>query len=127
MKIKTPIVYGLACVLGAGYVAVVYGLQDHPNSEPNFRLLFILSFVAMSALAYPLGHAARESPWGVGLFTLVGISGGVFINAIYDGVAHHVDHNLFPVEIVFLAVFAMPEVIVGLAVGWLTRSRARPN
>jgi hypothetical protein len=114
---------GLSCALGAGYVAVIYGLIG--AEQYGSGAVFLGSFLSMGILSYLLGRAF-DPPWAIGFFVFVGISAAVFTNAVYDyEVYGGVDHNLWPFEIVFLSVFGMPGVLVGLVAARLARSLVR--
>jgi hypothetical protein len=105
--------------LGAVY-AVVLSRLFGPTADPPLKVIFVISFFATLTASFSLGQLVTPV-WIVGPFVLAGICGGVVANAIYDGVIHHVDHNLFPFEIVLMSVFAMPGVMAGLTLAWFMR------
>ena len=111
--------YGIGAAFGAAYAIVLYKLLGPTDDLPS-KASFVVSFFVMFAGSFII--ARRVTPgWPVGAFLFAGIVCGVFVNAIYDGFFHHVDHNLFPLEIVFLVAFAMPGVLAGLLLAWFRR------
>ena len=118
--------YGAGAAVGALYVTMLYKLLGPTDQLPS-KASLVVSFFVMLTGSFLI--ARRVTPgWLVGAFLFAGIGGGVLMNAIYDSLVHHVDHNLFPIEIVFLVAFAMPGVLAGLLLAWLRRGvRDFPN
>ena len=79
-------------------------------------LIFLLSFVASVAFGFVLGRHA--SAVLILVLALVGICVGVVTNAEYDFALNGVDHNLFPIEIIFAAILILPGMLVGLVAAW---------
>src|SRR5262249_40387775 len=82
--------------------------------EAPLAPLFMGSSLATAAFGFALGRRTR-SMWSAVLFGFGGISVGVMTNAVYDSVVNHIDHNLFPIEIVISTVLIMPGLIGGVA------------
>ena len=96
------------------YVVVISQVFPPGGREAPVPPLFLGTFLVMAALGFATGQRARFA-WPVALFGFVGIAVGVVVNAIYDAAANHIDHNLFPFEIVISAVLIMPGLIGGTA------------
>ena len=113
--------YGISAAVGALYaILFIRGLAPVDSFLWGMPV-FLLSCVLLAALTFLLARRAALT-WAVGLFVLVGICGGVFTNAIVDDMISQMEkHNLFPLEIILVAGFAMPGVITGLGLVWLTR------
>ena len=89
-----------------------------PGGGPDVPLaVFILvPNLLMVVVGYFLGrYAMAIKYWSLGVATFIGICAGVISNAIYDFSVYHVEHNLFPINIVLKSVMAIPGVIGGLA------------
>jgi hypothetical protein len=97
----------LAGVVTAVYVVVLAQVFPPGGREAPVAPLFLGTLLVMGALGLALGKRARFA-WPIVLFGFVGIVVGVLANAIYDAAANHIDHNLFPFEIVIAAVLIMP-------------------
>lgn len=95
-------VLGLACMFPIG------------GPDPPLRSLFLTSFIAMAAGGVALG-CRRQPIWSTALFGLLGIVAGVMANATYDLLVNHIDHNLFPLELVIDAFLLMPGLMLGVA------------
>lgn len=113
--------YSLAGLLGALYVAVLSWLYG-PTSDTLLMPVFVVSFFSMLAASFLLGRVA-VSGWPIGALVFAGICAGVLANAIYDLIVNHVDHNLFPIEIILMTTLALPGVIAGTALAWSVRTR----
>jgi hypothetical protein len=111
--------YSLAAVLGALYASILSRLYG-PTADTPLMAVFVASFFSMLAASFLLGRVAVPR-WPIGIFVYAGICAGILANAIYDLVVNQVDHNLFPIEIIVMAAFAMPGVIAGTALAWLVR------
>jgi hypothetical protein len=118
LALNRPVVlYGLSTTLGVLYVFVLYGLYG-PTDDPPFTAISVASFFVMVVPGFILGRRVKPL-WSVGILVCAGICAGVVANAAYDLEVHHLDHNLFQVEIVVLSAFAMPGVVTGLGLAWL--------
>jgi hypothetical protein len=77
----------------------------------------------MAACGLTLGVFTRPV-WPILMFGLGGIGAAVVVYAFYDFFANHIEHNLFPFEIIILAFLLMPGLIVGVAIAYVV-SRLR--
>jgi peptidoglycan/LPS O-acetylase OafA/YrhL len=114
---KGDLIIGVLSGVGIATLIVALG-QMFPTGGPEipFALLLLGSFLTMAAFGFAAGRRMR-SAWPTVLFGFGGIVAGVVANAAYDSVANHRDHNLFPFEIIMLAVLIMPGLILGMASG----------
>ena len=96
------------------YVLVLSQVFPPGGREAPVAPLFLGTFLVMGTLGFALGKRARFA-WPIVLFGFVGIVVGDVANAIYDAAANHIDHNLFPFEIVISAVLIMPGLFGGTA------------
>src|SRR5258706_8147837 len=118
MTLSRP--YSLATTLGVVYPFVVSLLCF------DMWLMVLLggSFVVMVAVGWFFGR--RVSPrWPLALCVLTGIVGGVMSRVVYDDLMQHPPHNLFPLEIVEMAVLTQPGLIAGFGLAWFLNRRSR--
>jgi hypothetical protein len=116
---KSIIVYVLAGVVPAICLFALDQVFPIGGREVALLPLFLFSFIASAAFGFVLGD--RGSAFLIALFVLVGICLGVIAAAAYDLAAHGIDHNLFPIEIIFDAFLVMPGMLSGLATAWWVR------
>src|SRR5580704_10789346 len=119
----------LAGLTAAAFILI--GAQLYPPGggpqEPISVILFA-SFLLMSVSGFALGrYATTTNYWPIGLCTFAGICGGVLLNSIYDFQVHHVDHDLFPFEIVIDSFLIIPGMIGGVAIARSVDEDRRAN
>jgi hypothetical protein len=112
-----------AVVTGAFVLAVSWTFPIGAP-DPPLRSLVLVSFITMAVGGLALGCRTQPA-WSTALFGLLGIVAGVMANATYDLLVHHIDHNLFPFEIVILATLLMPGLMVGVAIAYVVNRLRR--
>jgi hypothetical protein len=123
-------VYVLAGIVPAiSYV----GLSQlyRPEGLPPHALLSLFSFLllwffATAIFGFVLG-GRRANVLLITVSAFGGICLGVIANAIYDSYAMTIDHNLLPFEILLYAIFTMPGMLCGWAMGQLRYRRKRKD
>jgi hypothetical protein len=96
-----------ACVLTLNYLYPING------PEAPFMPVFVGCSLTMIACGLALGLFTRPL-WPMVLFGFAGISAAVVAYAFYDFSVNHIEHNLFPIEILILAILLMPGLVVGV-------------
>jgi hypothetical protein len=91
--------------------------------------LIVLSLLATVAFSFAFGFAlgGRASAILLALAAFVGICVGVIASANYDFEINHIDHNLYPFEIVVAAILIMPGMLCGLAMRAIKKRAAVSN
>jgi hypothetical protein len=109
----------LALASGIEYVTVVDRLPQ--LGIHGLSVLFALTLVVLGSTTVALVACAGKGSWIiVPLLVFIGVVSGIIIDASLDT---KVDHNLFPLEMVFWSVFVTPILVASSALGWFLKNK----
>jgi uncharacterized membrane protein len=109
----------LALAAGIEYMTVVYKLPQLGNH--SLSVLFALTVVLLGSVTVALVVCAgKGSETIVPLLVFIGVASGITIEAFLDT---KVDHNLFPLEIIFWSVFVAPTLAASSALGRFLKNK----
>ena len=105
---KETLIAAMGVIAGAGYVLVSSHVMWMYQPTPRLVLLAFPLFVPVIVVLSTLSR--RQVRWTIA-FLLIGVIGGVFIDAVADPKPR----NLFPLEMVAWCVIVAPALAVGAA------------
>jgi len=112
--------YALAVATGALF-AVMLARRYGQTADVSLRTVIVAAFLSIGVVTFALGLFASP-PVLMGFLVLIGISAGVVANAAFDWRVNGADHDLLPIEIVVISLFALPGTIAGLWLASLLRA-----
>ena len=119
LNIQCLIPYAISAVLGALF-AIVLSRLIGPTADAQLIAIMVVSFFSMLVATLGVALIATQILL-IAPFMFIGIVTGVVANAAYDWLVNRADHNLLPIEIVVMAVFAIPGVTAGMGLAWRLR------
>ena len=107
----------LATFTLAAVAAVLPYALFGPHAWNSFVNPFVMLTIGVLYAAYVAAltgaHVDDGPMWIAGV---AGLASGVLANVAYDSVFLHIEHNLFPIEIVMTLVLATPGVLAGFGI-----------